>query len=187
MWLSCAQGRQCLRAGEGGEAGPYVQVYGSLGRMGGGRAAFLYGTAALLATPARFPTFSRRPLQTLHLSSSLPPGGQQPLLLPPLKYAPASPCAGSGPWPGSDGSNEASPAAGGSCPDAAAALSRHNALRAAHGAPGLAWSADLEAQATAWAGQLAAGGCGLQHGGFPSGVGQNLYASWVSGFRGGVG
>jgi hypothetical protein len=46
---------------------------------------------------------------------------------------------------------------GGSCPDAAAILKRHNDERAKNGAPPLAWSPDLAAAAQDWA-----DGCQLQ-------------------------
>jgi len=57
---------------------------------------------------------------------------------------------------------------------AAAIVDAHNAHRAEHCAPPLAWSADLARAAQAWADQIGARGCALEHS--RSSYGENLAA-----------
>lgn len=60
-------------------------------------------------------------------------------------------------------------------PEMAAVLDAHNQARAEHCAPPLEWSAELEAAASAWADELVARGCTLEHS--QGSLGENLYAA----------
>lgn len=80
-------------------------------------------------------------------------------------------CAATTPAAGPRGET-ASPASDEPAGISRALLDAHNALRARHCAPPLAWSAELARTAQAWAARLARRGCPLEHSG--GALGENL-------------
>ncbi|KAI3431593.1 hypothetical protein D9Q98_004643 [Chlorella vulgaris] len=107
--------------------------------------------------PAQEPATSKPPAQE-PATAKLPPA-QEPAAL--VTSPPAA--------------EPSSALSGGSCPDAAAILKRHDDERAKNGAPPLAWSPDLAAAAQDWA-----DGCKLQSSGQGYGENQGLGSAWRS-------